>query len=153
MRFTRKGISGIIATIILVVITLVAAGMAAGYFYGIFGSQTSTSNIAVTATDLSSTSLGTGTFAVTASTTVATSDYIELSNSGTSSATVASVFFTWGGNTYSAAVAAGTGKVTPGTPLYITFTEANGAPSAGEAYTGYALLGSGEQVIFSGTFI
>jgi flagellin-like protein len=152
MRSQKKGISAIIATIILVVITLVAAGMAAGFFYGLFGSQTSTANVAVTAVTLQS-SLATTALAASGSTSVpsAGTSYIELSNSGTSSATVESVFLTWGGSTYSA-VPTGTTAVKPGTPLYLSFSAAGAAPSSGEAFTGYALLQSGEQVIFSGTF-
>lgn len=150
MRFTSKGISSIIATIILVVITLVAAGMAAGYFYGLFGSQTSTANVAVTAVDLQASTIGTGALTVSSTTTAPSSNYIELLNSGTSSATVKAVFLTWGGSTYTATLTGASS--TPGTPLYVTFSGAGATPTAGEAFTGYALLGSGEQVIFSGTF-
>ena len=78
-------------------------------------------------------------------------NYVRLVNAGNSSVSVVDVVLTYGGGSYTA-VPTGVKTVFPYSSVWFIFSSVPVAPSVGEGFTGYVLLGNGEQVIFSGAF-
>jgi len=142
-RKNRKAISPVLATVILIAITLIAAIAIAGFVFGLFGSFTSSAQVTVTATSLVHNTAALG-----------PSGTVVASNTGTSNTNINAVSLTFGGATCSAAVAAGT-TVTAGATYTLTLPSlANLCPAsvAGESFTGNLALSNGGQVPFVGTF-
>src|SRR5271156_1847149 len=158
MKFSdRKAISPIIATVLIIAVTLIAAVAIGGFVFGIFGSSSNSAQVQVTgialigATELA----GTGTVSCQTAT---TANSITLTNTGTAAATATTVSITYGGVVYTYAVPAGC-TVTPagqasGNPMGITLggTVVTGAIS-GASYTGTVSMSNGAILIFAGTFI
>jgi flagellin-like protein len=138
----RKAISPVIATVILIAITLIAAIAIAGFVFGLFGSFTSTAQVLVSSVSCTA-----------AAQPVCT---LTLSNSGTANtAVVASTFtLTYGGVKYGGSCATAV-IITAGAAAAVSCTAtASGTPSAvaGEQFTGSLGLSNGGVVSFSGTF-
>ncbi len=135
----RKAISPVIATVILIAITLIAAIAIAGFVFGLFGSFTSTAQVLVSS----------------ASCTTSLSCTLTLSNSGTANtAVVASTFtLTYGGVKYGGTCNGGTPLViTAGSAPPVSCTVSGASPVSGEQFTGSLGLSNGGVVSFSGTF-
>ncbi|MDG6919875.1 MAG: type IV pilin [Nitrososphaerota archaeon] len=137
----RKGISPVIATVILIAITLIAAIAIAGFVFGLFGSFTSTARVSGTATCASGTAL---------------SCTLTLSNTGTAATTITGVTITFGTETNlalgpaastAAPITAGQNNVYPGLAP-ATSTAAN----SGETFLMTVTLANGGSVPISGTF-
>jgi flagellin-like protein len=141
LRKNRKAISPVLATVILIAITLIAAIAVAGFVFGLFGSFTSTARISVTSATIPDTPV---------STTAAPALYA--SNTGTSNAQVTAMTLTYGGVTCVPVVTATT--ITAGAgPTNIVFAAGTClAGTSGGAYVGSLSLSNGGQVPFSGTF-
>jgi len=144
----RKGISPVLATVILIAITLIAAIAVAGFVFGLFGTFTSTARVQI----------ATATIVHSATTPGAASSLLAL-NTGTSNTNANSVSLTFGGQTCSPAITLGPIPLTAGTTpgVSIPLTAASGscatvASTAGEAFTGMVYLSNGAQVPFSGVF-
>jgi flagellin-like protein len=135
----RKAISPVIATVILIAITLIAAIAIAGFVFGLFGSFTSTAQVLVSSASC--------TAAVPAVCT------LTLSNSGTANtAVVASTFtLTYGGVKYGGSCAAGV-VITAGTAAPVSCSVTGATAVSGEQFTGSLGLSNGGVVSFSGTF-
>ncbi|MDG6982922.1 MAG: type IV pilin N-terminal domain-containing protein [Nitrososphaerota archaeon] len=86
----RKGISPIIATVLIIAATLIAFAAVAGYIFGLFGSSTKSAQAQVVGESL------------TAATGASNGLTMTFSNSGGQSVTITSVSVTIGGTTYSA---------------------------------------------------
>ena len=139
-RKNRKAISPVLATVILIAITLIAAIAIAGFVFGLFGSFTSTAQVSVTQATLP--------HGIVA----ATSLYAQ--NTGTSNTMVNSMTLTYGGQTCAPTMTAVTLTAGAGaTAIVITATGgcSTGA-NPGEAFTGSLALSNGGQIPFSGTF-
>jgi archaeal type IV pilus assembly protein PilA len=134
-RKNRKAISPVLATVILIAITLIAAIAIAGFVFGLFGSFTHTATITATVTSCYATGLNCS---------------ITLSNTGTASANVIAGSISYGGVTYT--LSGITGTVTAGSTLPVSFTTGGAAASVGEAFTGSISLSNGGSVPFTGTF-
>jgi len=144
----RKAISPVLATVILIAITLIAAIAVAGFVFGLFGSFTSSARVQISLATIvhSATSPGAG------------SSLLAL-NTGTSNTLANSVSLTWGGQTCSPVITLGpiqlTAGVSPGVSIPLTAASGSCATvvsTAGEAFTGIVYLSNGGQVPFSGTF-
>jgi len=142
----RKAISPVLATVILIAITLIAAIAIAGFVFGLFGSFTSSARVSAVLPSIKGT------------TTVGSITFL---NTGTLNAAVNSISLTYAGVTCSpfsgpAANPAATAPVTitAGTAPVTVYIAQNacGASSTGVAFTGSAALSNGGQVPFSGTF-
>jgi archaeal type IV pilus assembly protein PilA len=143
---TRKAISPVLATVILIAITLIAAIAIGGFVFGLFGSYTSTAQVTVTQTSLDSNTWTTGT----------ADSSLVASNTGSSNTVVTSISLTYGGQTCSPQNA-GLGTVTAGSSLTIDLsTQTAGGcttqPSSGQQFTGSLSLSNGGTVEFAGTF-
>jgi len=138
----RKAISPVLATVILIAITLIAAIAIAGFVFGLFGSFTSTARVTVNAVALTHGATPTGTMTAY--------------NSGTSNANANGITLTYGGQTCPAAITGAPVAITagtaPGIPLTITAGSCSTASVAGQSFTGMLSMSNGAQVPFSGVF-
>jgi len=157
----RKAISPIIATVLIIAVTLIAAVAIGGFVFGIFGTASQSAQIAVTGTTLTGAGFGTGTGGtVTCVTSAPAAPYLTMSNTGTASASVTAVTITWanGNNVFHltaattcAVGAAGSGSATTyaefvATPLV------SSAAVAGSSYSGTVTMSNGAQLLFTGTW-
>jgi len=139
----RKAISPVLATVILIAITLIAAIAIAGFVFGLFGSFTSSARVQVVSTS----------FAHAAASPWLTGS-VTVQNIGTSNANANSITVTYGGQTCAPGMGAtavpATGAQTP-----LTLTGAGTctiASLAGEAFSGSVQMSNGAQVPFTGVF-
>ncbi len=154
----RKAISPIIATVLIIAVTLIAAVAIGGFVFGLFGSSSSTAQVTATSASITA---GTVTSAAAASvvyvcTSPATSQQLIFSNLGTVSTSVLSLSITFGGKTYSGSAPAAC-TVTAGSTTGISFTTlavvtGTTLPSSGSQYSGFIVTSNGAQVVFTGAF-
>jgi flagellin-like protein len=145
-RKQRKAVSPVLATVILIAITLIAAVAIAGFVFGLFGAFTSTAQVSITSVSCN------------ASQKLCT---LTLTNSGTASTySGTSGTITFGGQTYtmqcgsatiSSPVNTATVQISAGGSNQISCSF-SGSPQAGQQFVGTVSLGNGGQVQFSGTF-
>jgi len=134
----RKAISPVLATVILIAITLIAAIAIAGFVFGLFGTFTKTATVVgstVSCTD------ATGVCQVT------------LTNTGNSNtATTGTCSESYGGTTYQGVITHG-GTIASGAPgVTVTCTPTGAAVlNSGELVTGSVALTNGGSILFSGT--
>jgi len=144
----RKAISPVLATVILIAITLIAAIAVAGFVFGLFGSFTSSVRVQVSTETIYHGALGIGA-APPASTML-------LLNTGTSNTNANGLTLTYGGQSCAPAITgapvAVTAGVAPGVSLTITVGSCTVASTAGESFSGLVSLSNGAQVPFSGQF-
>ena len=147
----RKAISPVLATVILIAITLIAAIAIAGFVFGLFGTFTNNAQVSVTAVSVSNDG---ATYT------------LRFQNSGTIAATVNSVTITYGsgGATHTASCTpAAANSVPPGGQLVLMDTGPNNCDLAvggltafpgvvGAQFSGSASLSNGGQALLSGTF-
>src|SRR5216684_4179899 len=115
----RRAISPIVATVLIVAVTLVASVAIAGFVFGIFASQGNSAQVAVTATALKATDfLSTGT-ATGFTCGAPAGSYVTLTNTGTAQATatsmtlvVAGVSNTFALSTFSSCIVSAVGAAT-----------------------------------------
>jgi flagellin-like protein len=139
-KMNRKAISPIIATVLIIAVTLIAAVAIAGFVFGIFSSGASTAQVSVTSITCSASNK---------------SCVIVLTNSGnavtnpTGSGTI-----TYAGVTVSLTTTTTSAITAGGGSLSATYVlgSSSTAPSAGQQYTGYISLANGAQVQFAGVF-
>jgi flagellin-like protein len=148
----RKAISPIVATVLIVAATLIAAAAIIGYVFGVFGSASNTANIAVTSASMKSL-------------VAASAGSITLSNTGTASAYASAVSISYQGTscTLPSADVTGGGSALPiiggaTQTLAISLATAGqycGTTTAisGNAYNGYVILSNGAQASFTGSFL
>jgi flagellin-like protein len=155
----KKAISPIIATVLIIAVTLIAAVAIGGFVFGIFGSASATANIQVTSVNAPAADFNVGTASATfscATTATAGTSNIAVTNTGTAAASASSLTITWAGqsNTYTGSCtvgAAGSGTATE----YITLPKTDtllttGVP--GQTFTGTIAISNGASVLFTGTF-
>ena len=135
----RRAISPVVAEVLLIGITLIAAVALGGFVFGLFGSFTSTARVqAVNSIIPDAISGGVVTF----------------ENTGSVTASVTSISLTYGGQTCTPTTAS-TAIPATSTSTSVDITAVGGcaaAVSSGEAYTGSADLSTGGVALFSGIF-
>ena len=137
----RKAISPVLATVILIAITLIAAIAIAGFVFGLFGSFTSSAQVSVASTALAGGAVPAGT--------------LTAQNTGTSNANANGISLTYGGQTCAAAITGSPLLITAGAggvPVPVTAGACAVVPTHGQAFTGSISLSNGGQVPFSGIF-
>lgn len=129
----KKAISPILATVILIAITLVAAVAIAGFVFGLFGTLSGGANIQVTGTVCS---LGVGSCILT------------MTNTGSAPATAntCAIYGTAGTPPGTAVVAGSSGTAVSCVVVTTTFT-------VGEAVSGTVTMSNGITIPFSGVWI
>ena len=135
----RKAISPVLATVILIAITLIAAIAVAGFVFGLFGSFTSSAQVT----------------ASTVSCSVATGNcMVLLRNTGTSNTTPGGTCQeTYAGVTHTGSTNGTTTPIVAGGPaIKVLCTVGVAGPSTGAQVVGQVALGNGGQAQFSGSF-
>jgi flagellin-like protein len=158
MNFShRKAISPIIATVLIIAVTLIAAVAIGGFVFGIFGSSSNSAQVSVTAQAIKAADYGAaGTTAFTWG--AAAGDFITLTNTGTAATTVTGITITWAGavNSFTPTASYTIGAAGSATavdsillpnPYKLTV-----AAASGQTYTGTVTLGNGAVLIFTGAF-
>lgn len=156
----RKAISPIIATVLIIAVTLIASVAIGGFVFGIFAQGQNSAQIAVTGTALLTADFNSGIGATTFScaTTSGANSYLTLTNTGTGTATVATISITWAGSntayTLTGPCSIGaSGSLTANE--YIQFgsgTKIVPPAVAGQTYTGTVTLSNGAQLLLTGTW-
>ncbi len=136
----RKAISPVLATVILIAITLIAAIAIAGFVFGLFGSFTSSARVSASVISCPATANPVCT--------------LNLINTGTSNVqTTATCSMTYGGIGHASVLAvANTPIVAGGAALSVTCTATGLLPTAGSEVVGSVLLSNGATVQFAGIF-
>ena len=157
----RRAISPIVATVLIVAVTLVASVAIAGFVFGIFASQGNSAQVAVTATAMKAADFlaaGTSTGFTCGA---ATGSYLTLTNSGTAPASVTSMTIVVAGvsNTFGLTAgscsvnAVGAASNNPQSLLLVSaLSKVTVNAVAGNAFTGTVTLNTGAILIFAGTF-
>ena len=135
-RNKRKAISPVLATVILIAITLVAGVAIAGFAFGLFGTLSATANVTVT------------TLTCTHGTAAASKCVVNLENTGNAPASAASCSLSGTASTLTGAPLA----IPAGTTVSATCTTTPAATVPGQPVQGTFTLSSGIIVSFSGTF-
>ena len=132
----RKAISPILATVILIAITLIAAIAISGFVFGLFGTYTNTAKVEAVSYSCSGTPE------------VCT---IGLENIGTANTSLSgSCTLTFGGASYNGVAAVSSGSLNGGSSAVTTCTGPAGSHAAvGSQVVGSILLNNGADVLFS----
>ncbi len=158
---SRRAISPIIATVLIIAVTLIASVAIGGFVFGIFAQGQNSAQIAVTGTALNALGFTSGTGGTITCTTAAPAlPYLTLTNTGTGSSAVASITITWAGSNNAYALTASTtcSIGAAGTTAAQTFAQFVATPKvsvlpvSGQAYTGTVTLTNGAQLLFTGTW-
>ncbi len=148
----RKGVDSVIATVLIVAATLMAAVAVGGFVFGLLNSSVSTAQVQVTSIQISATITSAGAASVSCATSAPASNFVTLTNSGEASATVRLVVLQFGGATDTYAPT-GTCVVPGGGILYLSIGQLTGAtPAKGDQFSGYAAFSNGAQAVFAGAF-
>jgi flagellin-like protein len=145
----RKAITPIIATVLIIAVTLIAAVAIGGFVFGIFGSATSVAQVTVVGASLSHT-LTVTSLAATCSAT-GSGSYLQLSNTGTASTVASTLSMTYGGNTYTSTLPTSC-TVGSGSSEYVIVSALPVAPNPGTQFTGFVVMSNGAQVVYTGVF-
>jgi len=156
----RRAISPIIATVLIIAVTLIAAVAIGGFVFGVFGTSAQSAQIQVTGTTLNALGFTAGAGGtITCVTTGPTAPYITLTNTGTASSSITGITITWGGANNPFALTAATscaigGAGSASAITYAQFVAAKVtiAPTIGQSYSGTITLSNGANVLFTGTW-
>jgi len=158
----RRAISPIVATVLIVAVTLVASVAIAGFVFGIFASQGNTAQVSVTATALKAADFLAAGQSTGFTCGAAAGSYLTLTNSGTAPASITSMTIVVAGvsNTFAltggggcSVNAVGAASNNPQSLLFVAVqahTTVNAV--AGNAFTGTVTTNTGAILIFAGTF-
>ena len=165
MNFShRRAISPIIATVLIIAVTLIAAVAIGGFVFGIFGSSSSSAQVSVTSQNLvAAHNLAAGSTTTFTCNVAGAANDLTLTNTGTAATTVTGVTITWAGavNSFTpsgactVAAAGNAGATTNGNPISILFPNTNTVTVnavTGQTYTGTVTLGNGAVLLFTGTW-
>ena len=163
-RHKRGAISPIIATVLIIAVALIASVATGGFVFGIFAQGQNSALVAVTGTSLLAADFTANPAATTFAcvTSAPTIPYVTVTNTGSGTASIASVSVTWAGTNNAFTPAGGCTVGASGTTSstsYLDFAAASdltatGATSAiaGQTYTGTITLTNGAQLLFTATW-
>ena len=106
-RVGATAISPIVATVLIVAVTLVASVAVAGFVFGVFGSSANSAQVAVTGGSLKSGDFLSGNSGVTFTCGAAAGSFLTLSNTGTAATSVTAATITVAGAINSFSLATG----------------------------------------------
>ena len=156
----RRAVDSIVATVVVIAVTLIAAVAVSGFVFGSFGGGANAPTVGVTGVSLYGSDFqasGSST-TFTCSTAPGLGSSLALTNTGTGLTSVTSVTFRWaGGNTvYNPSGSCNIGATgSAASTLYLLFPITSTiAPSAlsGQPFTGSVSLSSGAQPLLTGTW-
>jgi len=154
-----RAISPIVATVLVVAVTLIASVAVSGFVFGVFGQGQNTAQVAVTGNALLAADFtGAGTTTTFTCATTSSLAYLTLTNTGSAGASVTAITITWAGGQTSYTLsgtcrigASGSATATsyvifPATTLITT------SAVTLQAYTGTVALSNGAQLLVTGTW-
>jgi len=133
----KKGISPILATVILIAVTIVAATSIAGFVFGLLGTFSSSATVSATPVSCTGTPESCILFA---------------SNTGAGSTAITGVCqLTFGGSSYLGTATIISGSLNGGSTARISCVSntAGSHAAAGSQVSGYFIIGNGAEVLFS----
>jgi flagellin-like protein len=154
-----RAISPIIATVLIVAVTLIASLAVSGFVFGVFGESENTAQVAITGNALLAANFlsGGATKTFTCATNPAGS-YLTLTNTGSSGASVTGITITWAGG-QTAYTVSGTCRIgasgSATATTYVIFpatTQITSSAVTLQAYTGTVALSNGAQLLLTGTW-
>ncbi len=148
----KKAITPVLATIILIAITLIAGVAIGGFVFGLFGTLGSAPQVTAVTNSLAAGTAATPA-ALACTPTAPGGSWVELKNTGSAAASVLSMTVSYYGAPETIAAPAGC-TVAVGGITYITVTGLGGtvAANAGDSFQGSVSLSNGAPVPFVGTF-
>jgi flagellin-like protein len=150
----RRGISPILATVLIIAVTLVASVAIGGLAYGVLGSAANSAQVQVMTTIVPA-AIGYGVDYAYCSTTPGNifGGYIQLYNSGTGSTSARVINFVYDGVTVDLnPSSANPCTIAPDSSLYLVILSLPLAVSRGVPYSGFVSTANGAEVLFTGTF-
>ena len=140
-KSNRKAISPVLATVILIAITLIAAIAIAGFVFGLFGTFTNTAQISASAQVCQESPPLSGNEVCS----------LVLSNTGNAAVlSTASCSITWGGSGH-VGVYSPVASVVPGSTQVGTCTVTGATATAGLQVTGFVIMANGANALWSTT--
>jgi flagellin-like protein len=155
----KRAISPVIATVMIIAVTLIASVAIGGFVFGIFSQGQNSAQIAVTGVALLATDFtAAGTTTTFTCATASSGSYLTVTNTGTGSVASATISITWGGintayNLSGVCIIGASGSASSTT--YIIFPATTNIPLsavAGRTYTGTIILSNGAQLLLTGTW-
>ncbi len=151
----RRGLSDVIATVLILAIIIVTFAVTSGLWFGTGGSLANPANVVPVRVDeaVVSSAITNGAAYVYCSndTSATASAYIHLSNRGTTSVGAKVLDLAYGGATAWIAIS-GACSIPPESSVNLVILSLPYQATPAENYTGYVSLTSGAQVRFAGTF-
>ncbi|HEV2389999.1 MAG TPA: archaellin/type IV pilin N-terminal domain-containing protein [Nitrososphaerales archaeon] len=157
-KSTRRAISPLIATVVIIATTLIASVAISGFVYGFSSSAENNALVEVTGIMIPTTvNLGVTVVVCSPNSGNSFGGYVQLYNSGTVATYVNSLVFTYAGVTLSVAPSGIPGvscTVPPESSLYLLVISLPVSLSSpvGSPYTGYVSTSNGADVLFLGSF-
>ncbi len=153
----RKAITPVLATIILIAITLIAGVAIAGFVFGLFGTSANSPAVGFVTSDVDHAVAGKGATTWDVDCIPKTNSWLQFKNSGGGPTSMVSLKLSYNGKTISAnIITAGGCTISAQGTVYATFddfgTAAQFNANAGDTFSGTATLSNGATVPFSGTF-
>jgi archaeal type IV pilus assembly protein PilA len=154
----RKAISPVLATVILIAITLIAAVAIAGFVFGLFGSFTSSAQVSASPSINHTDAQAAVQASFTCGTTAPANSYVLLTNAGTSPTNALTVSVSAGGKTVTLNAAATCTVAQSGAASNIEYISLTGLgfsstqAAPGVQYTGSVSMSNGGSAAFTGTF-
>jgi len=153
----RDASSPIVATVLVIAVTLIATIAVGGFVFGVFSEGQNSAQIAVTGTNLSAAYFSTaGSSRTFTCPETAAANYLTATNTGTSAGSIITVSIVWAG---SATTYSGLCSVGPSGTLQsskVIFFPASSTiqtnPIVGQTYSGVVTLSSGAQILFTGSW-
>ena len=159
LRRSRPGIDSVVATMMVVAVTVVASLAVSGFVFGALGKSQIVARVAVTGTALPASDFTAGGLNTNATcSTLSSAAYITLTNTGTGRATLAGITITWAGGknayTISGSCSVGTSGSADSTQFVVFPPTTQMTPSAitGQTYTGTITLSNGARLLFTSTW-
>jgi flagellin-like protein len=148
----RRAISPIIATVLVIAVTLIASVAVGGF---VFGTASQGANVAlvqtVSVTIPVTVGFGSSIVACSPNNGNAFGGWIQLYNSGTASTTASFLVLNYGGATVSI-TPSGSCIVPPESSLYLLVISLPSTGKVGDPFTGYVTTSNGALVLFVGSF-
>lgn len=155
----RRAISPLIATVVIIAITLIASVAVSGFVFGFSASAENTALVQVTSITIPTTvNLGITVVVCSPNSGNSFGGYVQLYNSGTAATYVNSLVFTYAGDTLSVVPSGIPGvscTIPPESSLYLLVISLPVSMSipVGNPYTGYVSTSNGADVLFVGSFV
>lgn len=153
LRSGRRGVSQILATVVIVAITLVSSVAIGGFVFGTLGSSANTAQVTVVSVAVPA-AVGLGVTVAFCSVATGNTEggLIELYNSGTKATDASGLTLVYNGESADVSLAGGPCSIPPESSLYVVILSLPYQTTTGTPYTGYVSTANGAEVLLTGAF-